>query len=73
MQSSIKFGVKAIVAGLALLGLGAALQQAHAGCLQYQPTKKVATSWQTPGEFFGAQRLVKVECPKSRGRSLRRA
>jgi hypothetical protein len=61
MQCSIKCVVKATVASVALLGLGAALQQADAGCLQYQPPKKVASSWQTPGEFFGSQRLVKVD------------
>jgi hypothetical protein len=61
MQSAINCGVKAIVASLALFGFGATLQQAHAGCLEYQPTKKAAKNWQTPGEFFASQKLVKVD------------
>jgi hypothetical protein len=62
MRSSIKCGLKAVVAAVALSTLGAALQQANAGCLEYhyQPTKKLSMSWQTPGEFFGSQSLVKV-------------
>ena len=34
------------------------LPQAQAGCLDYKPTKKV--SWQTPGDYFGAMKFVKV-------------
>jgi hypothetical protein len=46
-------------ASVALLVGGAfLLPQAQAGCLDYKPTKKV--SWQTPGDYFGAMKFVKV-------------
>ncbi len=63
-MSSNSFGLQekcsVWVAGLALAIFGAALPlHADAGCLDYKaPTKTV--SWQTPGEFFGSSKVVKV-------------
>ena len=36
------------------------MQQAQAGCLQYDGPKKLASAWQTPGSYFGSAHLVKV-------------
>lgn len=50
---------KSLAAILVLLLGGATLAtQAQAGCLDYKSEKKV--SWQTPGEFFGSMKLLKV-------------
>jgi hypothetical protein len=60
-NKSIKRTFTAGAATLALLTLGTSfLQQAQAGCLQYEGPKKVASSWQTPGSYFGSARLVRV-------------
>ena len=55
-------------AGLVLLWAGATLAtQAQAGCLDYKPARKV--SWQTPAEYFGSMKFVKVSATEdwSRG------
>jgi hypothetical protein len=45
--------------GVALvLAVAAFVSQAHAGCLDYKPMKKV--SWETPGDYFGSMKLVNV-------------
>jgi len=60
-NKSIERTFKAAAATLALFSLGTSfVQQAQAGCLQYEGPKKVASSWQTPGSYFGSTRLVKV-------------
>jgi hypothetical protein len=60
-NKSIERTLKAGVAALALATLGTSfIQQANAGCLQYDGPKKLASSWQTPGSYFGSAHLVKV-------------
>ena len=50
---------KPLAASLALLLAGATLvTHAHAGCLDYKAAKKV--SWQTPGDYFGSMKFIKV-------------
>jgi hypothetical protein len=60
-NKSIESTFKAAVAAFALATLGSSfIQQAEAGCLQYDGPKKLASSWQTPGSYFGSAHLVKV-------------
>jgi hypothetical protein len=58
--SSTRRAFKAAAAYLAVLTLGSAFAPlAHAGCADFQPSKK-AVSWQTPASFFGGLSLVRV-------------
>jgi len=64
-KKSIERRFKAGVATLALVTLGISLvQQAQAGCLQYDAPKKSAAHWQSPDAFFGAARFVKADYVK---------
>lgn len=54
-----KRSFKPLAASLALLLGGATLvTQAQAGCLDFKAAKKV--SWQTPGDYFGSMKFLKV-------------
>lgn len=60
-NKSIEHTFKAGVAVVALAALGTSfIQQAQAGCLQYDAPKKAAFSWQTPDSYFGSAHRVKV-------------
>lgn len=60
MTSSMKRAFKAAAASFALFSLGAGFaQSAHAGCADFQPTKK-AVSWQTPASFFGGLSFLRA-------------